>query len=82
MKKLIQVLIVCGLLGMLLIGCGKSEAVKQCEKTSLKITAQFQLNGEMDDETREKVLNACSSYEGGASEEEVQKWIGSGGLMK
>tara|TARA_Y100001934_G_scaffold90090_1_gene111566 strand:+ start:114 stop:407 length:294 start_codon:yes stop_codon:yes gene_type:complete len=96
MKKLLQVIIVCGLLGMLLIGCGKSEAVIACEKQAYKFVSDLAKFGEGlakmegkekdfqkdvdQDEIKKKIEQSCSSYEGGASEKEVQKWIMSGGM--
>jgi hypothetical protein len=96
MKKILQVIIVCALLGMLLISCGKSEAVKQCEKQAYEFVSSLAKLGEemakfegkekdfqkdVDaDEIKEKIEQSCSSYEGGASEKEVKKWIMSGGM--
>ena len=96
MKKLLQFIIVCALLSMLLIGCGKSEAVKQCEKQAYEFVSELgKLGEEMaklegkekdfqkdvdQDEIKEKIEQSCSSYEGGASKKEVEKWIMSGGM--
>jgi hypothetical protein len=77
MEKLLQVIIVCALLGMLLIGCGKSEGVIACEKIADEIASSLAGLGDGADEDvmKKRIEQGCSSYEGGTSAEEVQKWL-------
>ena len=98
MKKLLQIFIVCSLSGILFVGCSKSEGVIQCEKQAHELVSGLTKMGEEiakmegkekdfkkdvdQDEIKKGIERSCSSYEGGASEEEVQKWIMSGGLKE
>jgi hypothetical protein len=95
MKKLVHIISVCGLVGILCVGCGekKSAGVIKCEEqvTEIWINMPKKLHdsGEMSDDIYQKAMvngecavKACALYEGGASDEEMKKFMSSGFVNK
>ena len=89
MIKLKQILIVCCLGGIFCVGGAKSAGTIECEKQAWELAEMAaKLDGKDVKNTsdknmesiKKKIENACSSYEGGASEKEVTKWIMEGGM--
>jgi hypothetical protein len=95
MKKPIQTLIVCGLMGIFFVGCGekKSAGIIKCEeevtKLSIEMPKKLYEGGTTTEEQYKKSMaegeasvKACAHYEGGPSNEDLGPWIMGGDLEK
>ena len=95
MKKLVYLIFVCGLMGILFAGCGekKSAGVIKCEESmtelSINMPKKLHDSGDLTDAQYEDAIaegncavKACALYKGGASDEEIGKWMIEGGPKK
>jgi|SaaInl4_100m_RNA_FD_contig_21_231583_length_324_multi_10_in_0_out_0_1 hypothetical protein len=95
MKKVIFILIGISLVAVLFVGCGekKSAGVIKCEENmtelSINLPKKLHDSGGLTDAQYEDAIaegncavKACALYKGGASDEEIGKWMMEGGAKK